>query len=60
MCVMMASGDVWSVLEDCLEKINANTSQPENFLRQVFAVFMHAMLKKRLKVETTSFRCTTR
>ncbi|XP_069030373.1 U3 small nucleolar ribonucleoprotein protein MPP10 [Embiotoca jacksoni] len=28
----MASGDVWSVLEKCVKKINANTAQPENFL----------------------------
>ncbi|XP_045888064.1 U3 small nucleolar ribonucleoprotein protein MPP10 isoform X2 [Micropterus dolomieu] len=28
----MASGDVWSVLEECVKKINANTAQPENFL----------------------------
>ncbi|XP_028442391.1 U3 small nucleolar ribonucleoprotein MPP10 [Perca flavescens] len=28
----MASGDVWSVLEECLKKINVNTAQPENFL----------------------------
>ncbi|XP_044062227.1 U3 small nucleolar ribonucleoprotein protein MPP10 [Siniperca chuatsi] len=28
----MASGDVWSVLEECVNKINANTAQPENFL----------------------------
>ncbi|XP_047436722.1 U3 small nucleolar ribonucleoprotein protein MPP10 [Mugil cephalus] len=28
----MASGDVWSVLEDCVKTINANTAQPEKFL----------------------------
>ncbi|KAF1392768.1 hypothetical protein PFLUV_G00031490 [Perca fluviatilis] len=28
----MASGDVWSVLEECLKEINVNTAQPENFL----------------------------
>ncbi|KAM9367084.1 LOW QUALITY PROTEIN: U3 small nucleolar ribonucleoprotein MPP10 [Symphorus nematophorus] len=28
----MASGDVLSVLEECVKKINANTAQPENFL----------------------------
>ncbi|KAL3993074.1 ADP-ribosyltransferase 5 [Sarotherodon galilaeus] len=28
----MASGDVFSVLEECVKKINANTAQPENFL----------------------------
>uniref|UniRef100_UPI003AB03539 U3 small nucleolar ribonucleoprotein protein MPP10 isoform X1 n=1 Tax=Centroberyx gerrardi TaxID=166262 RepID=UPI003AB03539 len=28
----MATGDVWSVLEDCAKKINVNTSHPENFL----------------------------
>uniref|UniRef100_A0A668RDU7 U3 small nucleolar ribonucleoprotein protein MPP10 n=1 Tax=Oreochromis aureus TaxID=47969 RepID=A0A668RDU7_OREAU len=28
----MASGDVFSVLEECVKKINANTGQPENFL----------------------------
>ncbi|XP_070757999.1 U3 small nucleolar ribonucleoprotein protein MPP10 isoform X2 [Enoplosus armatus] len=28
----MASGDVWSVLEECVKTINANTAQPENFL----------------------------
>ncbi|XP_070825983.1 U3 small nucleolar ribonucleoprotein protein MPP10 [Chaetodon trifascialis] len=28
----MASGDLLSVLEGCLKKINANTAQPENFL----------------------------
>ncbi|XP_029353376.1 U3 small nucleolar ribonucleoprotein MPP10 isoform X2 [Echeneis naucrates] len=28
----MANGDMWSVLEECVKKINANTAQPENFL----------------------------
>ncbi|XP_022056883.2 U3 small nucleolar ribonucleoprotein protein MPP10 [Acanthochromis polyacanthus] len=28
----MATGDVWSVLEACVKKINANTAQPEKFL----------------------------
>ncbi|XP_032364812.1 U3 small nucleolar ribonucleoprotein MPP10 isoform X2 [Etheostoma spectabile] len=28
----MASGAVWSVLEECLKKINVNTAHPENFL----------------------------
>ncbi|XP_070683687.1 U3 small nucleolar ribonucleoprotein protein MPP10 [Pempheris klunzingeri] len=28
----MASGDMWSVLEECLKTINANTDQPEDFL----------------------------
>ncbi|XP_040889170.1 U3 small nucleolar ribonucleoprotein protein MPP10 [Toxotes jaculatrix] len=28
----MASGDMWSVLEECVKKINDNTAQPENFL----------------------------
>uniref|UniRef100_A0A3Q1FT16 U3 small nucleolar ribonucleoprotein protein MPP10 n=1 Tax=Acanthochromis polyacanthus TaxID=80966 RepID=A0A3Q1FT16_9TELE len=28
----MATGDVWSVLEECVKKINANTAQPEKFL----------------------------
>ncbi|XP_026233819.1 U3 small nucleolar ribonucleoprotein protein MPP10 [Anabas testudineus] len=28
----MASGDLCSVLEECVKKINANTAQPENFL----------------------------
>lgn len=46
----MASGDVWSVLEECLKKINVNTAQPENFLRQVFAVCMFVLLKKLLNV----------
>lgn len=49
MCEMMASGDLWSVLGACLEKINANTSQPENFLRQVFAIFMHGNVEKAFK-----------
>lgn len=43
---MMASGDTKNVLEECLKKINANTAQLESFLRQVFAVFMLAMLAK--------------
>nr|XP_046245395.1 U3 small nucleolar ribonucleoprotein protein MPP10 [Scatophagus argus] len=29
---MMASGDVRSVLEECVKELNANTTQPENFL----------------------------
>ncbi|GLD67602.1 U3 small nucleolar ribonucleoprotein protein MPP10, partial [Lates japonicus] len=28
----MASGEMWSVLEECAKTINANTAQPENFL----------------------------
>ncbi|XP_022623551.1 U3 small nucleolar ribonucleoprotein protein MPP10 [Seriola dumerili] len=28
----MASGDMWSVLEECVKTINTNTAQPENFL----------------------------
>uniref|UniRef100_A0A8C4I2D1 U3 small nucleolar ribonucleoprotein protein MPP10 n=1 Tax=Dicentrarchus labrax TaxID=13489 RepID=A0A8C4I2D1_DICLA len=28
----MASGEVWSVLEECVKKINVNTAHPENFL----------------------------
>lgn len=32
----MASGLTATVLEDCLKKINANTAQPDNFLRYVF------------------------
>ncbi|XP_035538273.1 U3 small nucleolar ribonucleoprotein protein MPP10 [Morone saxatilis] len=28
----MASGDVWSVLEECVQTINANTAHPESFL----------------------------
>lgn len=31
----MASGELGTVLEDCLKKINANTAQPDNFLRCV-------------------------
>lgn len=46
----MASGDVWSVLEECVKKINANTAQPETFLRQVFTVCMSVVLQK-LKVK---------
>ena len=46
----MASGDVLSVLEECVKKLNANTAQPENFLRQVFAVFMCVLLKMLLAV----------
>lgn len=42
---MMATGDTKNVLEECLKKINANTAQPESFLRQVFVVFMLVMLK---------------
>lgn len=52
---MMATGDVNSVLEESIKKINANTAQPESFLRQVFSVFMLVMLKKLLKVVATSF-----
>lgn len=29
----MASGDVLSLLENCVKKLHANTAQPENFLR---------------------------
>lgn len=36
----MASGDVWSVLEECVKTINGNTAQPANFLRQVFVFCM--------------------
>lgn len=47
----MASDDVLSVLEECVKTINANTAQPENFLRQVFAVCLYAcVVKKLLKV----------
>ncbi|XP_026176400.1 U3 small nucleolar ribonucleoprotein MPP10 [Mastacembelus armatus] len=28
----MASGDVWSVLEECIKHLNTNTSRPETFL----------------------------
>uniref|UniRef100_A0A1A7WY93 U3 small nucleolar ribonucleoprotein protein MPP10 n=1 Tax=Iconisemion striatum TaxID=60296 RepID=A0A1A7WY93_9TELE len=28
----MADADMWTVLEDCVKKINVNTAQPENFL----------------------------
>lgn len=31
----MASGELGTVLEDCLKKINAKTAQPDNFLRCV-------------------------
>lgn len=48
--VTMATGDVLCVLEECVKKINANTAQPENFLRQVFAVCMCVVLQK-LKVK---------
>lgn len=50
----MASGDVWSVLEECVKKINANTAQPENFLRQVFAVCTGALLKNLFNVVAAS------
>lgn len=52
---MMAAGDVSSVLEESIKKINANTAQPESFLRQVFTVFMLVMLKIFLKVVAASF-----
>lgn len=44
----MASDDVLSVLEECVKTINANTTQPENFLRQVFAVCSYACVVKKL------------
>lgn len=45
----MASGEVWSVLEECVKKINAITAQPENFLRQVFAVFVPVLSENLFK-----------
>lgn len=51
----MASGGEWSVLGECLKKVNANTAQPENFLRQVFAVFVLVMLEKLLNFDKVSF-----
>ncbi|XP_074471727.1 U3 small nucleolar ribonucleoprotein MPP10 [Sebastes fasciatus] len=29
---MASSGDIWSVLEECVKTINANTAQPESYL----------------------------
>lgn len=41
----MASEAMLSVLEECVKTIQANTAQPENFLRQVFAVCVFVLLK---------------
>lgn len=42
----MASGDVLDLLEDCAQRIQANTAQPENFLRQVFLNIYYLLRKK--------------
>lgn len=49
----MAGADEWSVLEECVKKINTNTAQPENFLRQVSAACV--LFKTLLNVVATSF-----
>lgn len=46
MWLTMASGGVSDVLDDCIKKINANTAQLENFLRQVFCRLFAFCVKK--------------
>ncbi|KAF0043119.1 hypothetical protein F2P81_004456 [Scophthalmus maximus] len=37
---------MWSVLEECVKTINANTAQPADFLRQVSAVCMMVVVER--------------